>query len=67
MHDTHAHNFLNGLIGISGSLFAVLTTFQEQMEWWIRVTGGLLGILIALITLLNFICKWLRKNPEQDK
>jgi sorbitol-specific phosphotransferase system component IIC len=67
MHDSHAHNFLNGIIGISGSLFAVLTTFQEQLEFWVRITGGLLGILIALITLLNFICKWVRKSPSQNE
>jgi len=63
MDDTHTYNLINGAVGMAGSLFAVLTTFQEQLEWWIRVTGGLLGIIIALITLLNFVLKWFKKKP----
>jgi sorbitol-specific phosphotransferase system component IIC len=62
MHDSHAHNLLNGAIGIASSAVAVLTTFQESLEYWIRVTGGMLGILIALITLLNFLCKFLKRQ-----
>jgi len=50
-----AHTLLNGFAGMIASFLAVLTTFQEQLEWWIRLTGGLLGILIALITLCNLI------------
>jgi succinate-acetate transporter protein len=35
----------------------VLTTFQTQLEWWIRVSGGILGILVAIITIYNLLRK----------
>ena len=62
MHDSHLHNLTNGLIGMAASGVAVLTTFQQELEWWIRITGGMLGILIAVITLLNFLCKFLKRQ-----
>jgi len=62
MHDTHTHTIINAMTGIAGSVFAVLTTFQEQVEWWIRITGGMLGILVALISLLSLICKFIKSH-----
>ncbi len=62
MHDSHTHTILNGIVGMVGSIFAVLTTFQEQVEWWIRVTGGLLGILVALASLISLICKFVKSH-----
>ena len=45
----------NAITGICSATLAVLTTFQEQLEWWIRISGGLLGVAIALITLVRLI------------
>jgi len=55
-----AHTLTNGIAGMCASALAVLTTFQEQLEWWIRISGGVLGLMIACITL----CKLLhQKKP----
>lgn len=51
----------NGIIGVLSSGFAVLTTFQEQFEWGVRVTGGFLGIVVACITIYNLLRK---KKPK---
>jgi hypothetical protein len=40
---------------------AVSTTYLTQLELWVRVIGGCLGILIALITLFNLIAAKLKK------
>jgi heme A synthase len=32
-----------------------LSTFQTQLEWWVRMTGGILGIIVAIITLWNLL------------
>ena len=48
---------INGIIGVVSSGFAVLTTFQEQLEWGVRVTGGFLGIIVACITIFNLVRK----------
>jgi len=62
MHEDTQHTLINGAIGMLGSLFAVISTFQHELEWWIRTSGGLLGLIIALITLCNMICKWFKKD-----
>ena len=51
------HTLINGIAGMTASLGAVITTFQTQLEWWVRMTGGLLGLAIACITLYNLIRK----------
>jgi hypothetical protein len=48
---------VNGIIGVVSSGFAVLTTFQEQLEWVVRVTGGFLGIIVVCITIYNLLRK----------
>lgn len=55
MHETHSHTLINFAVGFASSVCAVLTTFQEQLEWGIRVSGGILGLLIGVITLVNLI------------
>ena len=51
------HTIVNGVAGITASLGAVLTTFQTQLEWWIRISGGILGIMVTLITIYNLLRK----------
>ena len=51
------YTLLNGLVGASASFLGVISTFQEQFEYGIRIAGGLIGILIGLITLWNFFRK----------
>jgi hypothetical protein len=53
----HYHTVVNGIAGVSASLGAVLTTFQTQLEWWVRMSGGLLGLAIGCITLYNLLRK----------
>jgi hypothetical protein len=53
--NSHAHTLLNGITGILASAGSVLTTFQTQLEWWVRMTGSFVGLLIALISLWNLV------------
>lgn len=58
MHEhSHFYNLVNGLVGVIASLLGVISTFQEQLEYGIRITGGIIGILIGLVTLYNFVKK----------
>ena len=52
----------NGITGFVASTLSVITTFQEQLEWWVRITGGMLGLLIAAATLYRLIVP---KHPKQ--
>ena len=51
----HCYTLVNGIIGFAASFLGVITTFQQELEWWIRMTGGILGILVALVTLYNLL------------
>jgi hypothetical protein len=55
MHDTHTYTIFNGLVGIASSCFAVITTFQEQLEYSVRMTGALIGCVVGAITLYNLL------------
>jgi len=54
---SNLYNLINGAVGAVGSFLGVLSTCQEQLEFSVRITGGLIGILVGLITLYNFVRK----------
>lgn len=54
---SHLYNLVNGAIGTVASFLGVISTFQEQLEYGVRITGGIIGIIIGLITLFNFARK----------
>ena len=41
--------------GLAGSTLAVLSPYQEQMEWTIQILGGLLGIAVAVVSLYHLL------------
>jgi hypothetical protein len=53
----HTYTLTNGITGVLASFGAVITTFQTQLEWWVRMSGSVLGILVAAITLYNLVRK----------
>ena len=58
MHEhSHLYNLVNGLIGTLASLLGVISTFQEQLEYSIRIMGGVLGVMIGIVTLYNALKK----------
>jgi len=44
-----------GIVGVSGSALGIITTFQTDLEWWVRIVGGLLGIAVAIVTLIKLL------------
>ena len=44
-----------GRTGLAGSTLAVLSPYQEQMEWTIQILGGLLGIAVAVVSLYHLL------------
>ena len=58
MHEhSLTHTLCNGLLGMAASSFAVITSFQEQIEYSVRMTGALIGCVIGAITLYNLLNK----------
>jgi hypothetical protein len=48
---------LNGLTGISASFIAFTATLIQGVEAWIRLATSFLGLVIAIITLINLVKK----------
>lgn len=56
LHDPdHAGILLRGIVGAGSTALGVVTSFQEQLEWWLRVTSLGLGILVAIVTLHSLL------------
>jgi len=61
MMSDNQHTFTNGTIGMLSSSIAVVSSFQTQLEWWVRISGSALFCLVSLFTLINLI-RGLLKN-----
>jgi hypothetical protein len=46
---------VRGTTGLAGSTLAVLSPYQEHMEWAIQILGGLLGIAVAVVSLYHLL------------
>lgn len=63
----HDHSFtLSAAIGAAASVIGVVTTFQEEIEWWVRITGGVVTILIGVLSLVHMVRK-LAPPPAKRK
>lgn len=70
MHHHHAHHLLDecctivlkGIVGIGAPVLAVLTSFQEQLEHWMRVATLGAGFLVSVMTLVSLIRNWNKPN-----
>ncbi len=59
---SHLYNLVNGAIGAVGSFLGVLSTCQEQLEFSVRITGGLIGILVW-----QTFGDWLTQDGQMEK
>lgn len=46
---------LNGISGLLGSSVAVITSFQEQLDFYIRISAALTGLIVGLISIYRLI------------
>ena len=52
---------LKGIVGTVSPVLGVITSLQEQIEWGLRVTSLLVGLLVGLISLFSMIRKMRRR------
>jgi flagellar motor component MotA len=48
---------LKGLIGTLSPVVGVLTSLQEQVEWGLRVSSLMVGLLVGITSLVSMIRK----------
>ena len=50
-------DYLSGIVGFATPMIAVVTSFQEQIEFWLRISGLVVGLLVGLLSLWHHISK----------
>jgi hypothetical protein len=53
---------LKAVVGIASPLVGVITSLQEQIEWTLRVSSLVVGLLVGLMSLVGMIRK-MRGKP----
>jgi hypothetical protein len=50
-------DILHGIAGTVAPALGVITSFQEQLEWGMRMTSLTIGLIVGLLSLWNLIRK----------
>jgi hypothetical protein len=48
---------LHGIAGTVAPALGVITSFQEQLEWGLRMTSLTIGLVVGLLSLWNLLKK----------
>ena len=54
---------LKGIVGTASPVLGVITSFQEQIEWHLRIASLVVGLAVGILSLIAMIRK-LRRKPE---
>jgi hypothetical protein len=46
------------IIGIASPVLGVITSYQEQIEWHLRVASLVVGLLVGSMSLAAMVRKW---------
>jgi hypothetical protein len=49
------------VVGIASPVVGVITSFQEQVEWHLRIASLLVGLLVGLLSVIGMWRKLRRK------
>jgi len=50
-------DILHGVAGTVAPALGVITSFQEQLEWGLRMTSLTIGIIVGLLSLFRLLKK----------
>jgi hypothetical protein len=53
----HGRDLLHGVAGTVAPALGVITSFQEQLEWGLRMTSLTIGVIVGLISLFRLLKK----------
>ena len=53
----HGRDLLHGIAGTVAPALGVITSFQEQLEWGLRMTSLTIGVIVGLISLFRLLKK----------
>ena len=50
-------SILTATVGIASPVLGVITSFQEQIEWTLRVASLIVGLMVGIMSLVSMIKK----------
>jgi hypothetical protein len=53
----HGRDLAHGIAGTVAPALGVITSFQEQLEWGLRMTSLTIGVIVGLISLFRLLKK----------
>lgn len=59
----HAADFLKGLASSVISVFALVSSFQQELEAWLRITSLMLAIVVSLLTAVSIVRSLNKPKP----
>ncbi len=48
---------MKGIVGIASPVLGVVTSFQEQVEWHLRIASLLVGLAVGVMSLMSMVRK----------
>jgi hypothetical protein len=58
MTTDQGRDILHGIAGTVAPALGVVTSFQEQLEWGLRMTSLTIGIVVGLLSLFRLLKKF---------
>ena len=49
------------IVGMASPLLGLVTSYQEQIEWHLRVASLLVGLLVGIMSLVSMVKKMRRR------
>ena len=49
------------IVGIASPVLGVITSFQQQIEWHLRVASLSVGLAVGVMSLVSMARKWRRR------
>lgn len=50
-------DYLSSIVGTITPIVAVVTSLQEQIEFWLRISGLIVGLIVGLLGIWNHFRK----------
>ena len=52
---TNYSHIIEGLLGSTATFLGFITSIQEQLEYWLRISSLLIGMLVGVVTLYRIL------------
>jgi len=55
------HHVCKAIVGTASPVLGVITSYQEQIEWRLRIVSLLVGLAVGILSLVSMVRKLRRK------